>query len=529
MRSAAPHLRSTALAGIVLLIAFAALACPCVVAAAAPQEGVRGGSQGAPSNTRESLSASRNEALQKLGTLAESGRWRDAQRVAQDWLQGHPDDELMLYNLACTQSQLGDQRAAASSLRQAMHAGFAEWTQLESDADLAPLRSHEAWESVTALRATLAATPRTRRGSAAAGPSGRAERVVTDWKARHGETEYRYERDDVRRLIFVSSLDPTADAEMKAMIRTQADHLIEALFQQAQPDTVVLAIPTLEDAGKYLEVSESPGQATQGGVYDHGERALISRDIGASLRHEFTHALHWGHMDRLSQRHPIWIQEGLASLYESYDTTESGRVRFRPNERHNIAFDAVERGTVPSVDTLSRMGYDQFIEPSSVLVNYAIARSLFEHLASQRKVEDFYRAYTKSFERDPTGKAALEEVWGKPIETVESDWRRWLKRRGAVDDTVGEGDASLGITGVDAGDGIRVLDVAPGAPAERAGIRPGDVIVQVGTRVVRSQLEMQLDMARRRVGEKVDVRFRRGDSYSTLSVTLAPLGGRRHR
>ncbi|MDA0802368.1 MAG: PDZ domain-containing protein [Planctomycetota bacterium] len=480
--------------------------------------------QGAPT-----LSDARGAALKTLGDLGRAGRWNDADRFAREWLQGHPDDELMLYNLACAQSQLGDQRRAADSLRQAMHAGFMEWDHMDADEDLAPLRSHESWESVVAVRDSIRSAPRrgnggTDRAGIGPGPTGRAERVLEDWKSRHGETAYRYERDTVRKLIFISSLDPVADGEMKSQIRSLADHLIEAFFVEAQPDTVVVAIPTLEDAKLYLEVSDEPNGPTQGGVYDHGERALVSRDIGSSLRHEFTHAMHWGHMDRLRQRHPIWIMEGLAALHEAYELTDSGRIRFRPNERHNVVWDAINRGVAPSWDRLFRLGSEEFVDPSQSLLNYATARSIFEHLASQRKVEEFYRAYVNRYAEDPSGRRALETVWGKPIEKVEDAWKSWVRRRGQVDDTIQQGDASLGLAGTDAGDGVQVLTVAPGTPAERAGIREGDVIVQIGTRLVRSHLEMQLDLARRKVGEKVTVRFRRGDAYLTVEATLAPLG-----
>lgn len=484
------------------------------------------------------VSDARAEALRELGELGAAGRWRDAERHASEWLGTHPEDELMLYNLACAQSRLGNQRGAAESLKQALHAGFAEWSHLEQDPDLGALRQHESWESVTALRDTLRSSARRQpddrrdargRVGVGPGPTGHAERVLADWKSRHGEDDYRFERDDVRRLIFISSLEPVADGEMKSALRAQADHQIEALFGEAQPDTIVVAIPSLGDAPKYLDSPSTPDGPTQGGVYDHGERALISRDIGASLRHEYTHALHWGHMDRLRQRHPTWIQEGLAALYESYDITESGRVKFRPNERHNIAWDALNRDAAPSLTRLFSMSNDEFIDPAGVLVHYAMARSVFEHLASQRKVEDFYKAYIAGYEEDSSGRLALESAWGKPMDKVEDGWRSWVKRRGALDDTVGSGDASLGVAGRDAGDGVSVLSVAAGSAAERAGLQAGDVIVQVGPRTVRSQLELQLDMARRKVGERVEVRFRRGDSYSTVSVTLAPLRRQRDR
>ncbi|MDA1008381.1 MAG: PDZ domain-containing protein [Planctomycetota bacterium] len=467
------------------------------------------------------------EALARIGQLAREGRWNDIQTSARAWLKDHPSDDAMLYNLACAQSRLGDQRAASDSLRQALRAGFDQWGLMQSDADLDGLRTHEAWESVLAVRDSLRNTSRTGEAQNGGSSVDRASEAMTRWRERHGASGYRYESDEVRRLHIISSLDETSDREMKASVRAQADHLIEALFESPQPDYVLIVIPTREDAKQYLEMSDDPTEPSQGGVYDHNKRALISQDIGASLRHEFVHAMHWGHMDRLGQRHPVWLQEGLAALYESYDIDDSGRVRYRANERHNIVWDAINRKVAPTFAELFAMDNDTFVRPDIVLVNYAQVRSIFEHLASQRKVEAFYKEYVKLFAEDPTGQRALETVWGKPLDQVESGWRKWILRRGQIDDSVGRGDASLGIAAEDAGDGARLITIAEGGPAKAAGMQLGDVIVSLGTRPVRSMLELQLDLARRKVGEKVEVRFRRGDSYLTLRVTLTPLGGRR--
>jgi len=39
--------------------------------------------------------------------------------------------------------------------------------------------------------------------------------------------------------------------------------------------------------------------------------------MGSILTHEFTHALHFADQEGRGQEHPIWIAEGLATLFES--------------------------------------------------------------------------------------------------------------------------------------------------------------------------------------------------------------------
>ena len=86
------------------------------------------------------------------------------------------------------------------------------------------------------------------------------------------------------------------------------------------------------------------------------------------------------------------------------------------------------------------------------------------------------------------------------------------------------GDASIGISATDAVDGCLVTRINPGSGAADAGIREQDVIVELGSRTVRSTRELMLAVASRRVGETVLVRIRRGTEYLDLPVTLKPLG-----
>ena len=118
-----------------------------------------------------------------------------------------------------------------------------------------------------------------------------------------------------------------------------------------------------------------------------------------------------------------------------------------------------------------------------------------------------------------------EKVFGLPIEDVNDRWQRWVRDRGGIDDRIEPGDASIGITGVDAGDGIRVQSVV-GLQARRAGLRRGDVIMRVDGRSVRSQSELVVEIAGREVGDIVRLEVRRGSSVRMVEVRLEALRNR---
>jgi serine protease Do len=69
--------------------------------------------------------------------------------------------------------------------------------------------------------------------------------------------------------------------------------------------------------------------------------------------------------------------------------------------------------------------------------------------------------------------------------------------------------------------GALVVDVAPGGPADEAGIVPGDVIVSIGETEVTDDEHVRQAIVERRPGDAIDVELVRSDgSTATVSVTL---------
>ena len=71
--------------------------------------------------------------------------------------------------------------------------------------------------------------------------------------------------------------------------------------------------------------------------------------------------------------------------------------------------------------------------------------------------------------------------------------------------------------------GATVASVTTGSPAERAGLRRGDVITRVRTRVVHNRFDWDAALLDLRVGEQVPLVIRRGGSDVNVSVTIADL------
>jgi serine protease Do len=71
--------------------------------------------------------------------------------------------------------------------------------------------------------------------------------------------------------------------------------------------------------------------------------------------------------------------------------------------------------------------------------------------------------------------------------------------------------------------GALVAAITPGSPAQRAGIRPGDVITRSRMRSIRNRFDWDAALLDLRVGDRVPLVVRRGGSEVPLTVTIADL------
>lgn len=73
-----------------------------------------------------------------------------------------------------------------------------------------------------------------------------------------------------------------------------------------------------------------------------------------------------------------------------------------------------------------------------------------------------------------------------------------------------------------AGSGCVLRDVFPGGPAQRAGLRKGDVIIQLGDSKIGGLRDIDAALRQHKAGDRVRVEVRRGEESLSLEVTLDP-------
>jgi len=121
--------------------------------------------------------------------------------------------------------------------------------------------------------------------------------------------------------------------------------------------------------------------------------------------------------------------------------------------------------------------------------------------------------------------------WHEALENLRSVWERGIDLRESRLAVMGIGPRDLApsdrpIPGVPPGVGVRLSAVLKAGPAERSGLRAGDVVVSFDGATVRNSEQLMGAIRQRRPGDLVDIRAVRDGRESPYSVTLACRKGR---
>lgn len=426
-------------------------------------------------------------------------RYDSALELLRSLRYAEPENPRHPYNIACVNSLAGRPAEALDDLRTAIELGWVDFRFLERDADLEAVRALPSFEEIRALNA-----PTQRRLA--------AERLAA-LRAQLGDG-YLYETDPQLRLIFAVGVDRPTYESLRAYLATLARALQATIFQRGLEQYVIVVLPRPD--------TMLPGPIT--GVYVYEYRIFVARTVGRDLTHEFVHALHHADMDVRGQRHPLWIIEGFAVLFESLHI-EGDRLMLDPSERLNeLQVLARSHQTLP-FERLFAMDLDGLLRAAHVA--YPQAGYLLRWLYDLGLLNRWYETYCENFAVDPTGRIALEQTLGRPLREIEAEWQRWVLQQQPAPIQVGRHTPLLGVLTEAHTAGLRVLDVVSESPAARAGLTPGDILETVAGRRVTEPLQLIRLINEHSSGDRLEVTYRRGAERRTVTVTLAERPARR--
>ena len=433
---------------------------------------------------------------QRLLRLFAAEKYDRCQPLLGQILEIDPNNSVAWYNLACVHSRLGREGKAIECLNTAVEHGYSAFRHLERDPDLDALRELPGYKELLARKDEIHRQ--------------RAAKIRDQLRERFG-ADYLYEIDHERKLVFATNVDRTTLEEMKHRLTAYASAQWEDLFTHPFEGYLTIVIPKSSDWRW--------GPAV-GGFYTRAGHILFARTVGLTLVHEFTHALHAADQEGLGQQHPIWITEGLATLFESSKVADGHAVP-QPNRRLNLLQVLLQRKRTIPLAEFVRYDRGKFMGAASTA--YAEGRYVMMYLHDKGLLRKWYDAYTAGFDDDPTGGKAMEKVLGKKLGEIEKDWRQWAASLDAPALRLPARHAYLGVQLRQDIDGVRIGHIEPGSGADKSDLRAGDVILALdGERTLDAGQLMEIVLGHE-VDDEVAVRYRRDGKYATTTVRLGAM------
>ena len=441
------------------------------------------------------------EINRKLFKLFEQAKYDQCRPLLEKVLEIDPNNNVAWYNLACVHSRAGRKDQAVKSLETAVEHGYSDFHHCERDSDLDAIRQSPGYKRLIARKGEIQRQ--------------RAAKIRDQLREQFGEG-YLYEIDHDRKLVFATNVDRHTLEEMNRRLTAYASAQWKHLFAHGFERYLTIVIPKSAD-WQWGGI---------GGFYARGPHMLYARTVGLTLIHEFTHALHAADQEAVGQQHPIWITEGLATLFESSKLV-AGRSVPQPNRRLIMLQAILRRKRTIPFGEFVRLSHPKFM--SKATTAYAQGRYVMMYLHEKGLLKKWYDTYQAGYDDDRTGAKALEKVLGKKLARIEADWKTWAA---ALDPPVlrlPPKHAYLGIQLRAGIDGVQVIRVVPGSGAHKAGLKADDVIFTVDGERTIDPGQLMAIIYEHEVGDKVPVRYRRDGKYKNTAVTLGAMPGRQRR
>lgn len=432
--------------------------------------------------------------LNRLSTQAYAGKqYAKAMELLAELVRLTPEDGTAWYNLACLQCLTGKLDASLESLDKSIKLGYAEIRHLQRDPDLKALHDHPRFQAILKNRDQI--------------QRDRADKVLAALRKQMGEG-YTYEIDHAHRLIYASCVDAEDFAEIKQRLGNYQLAEAKTLFDHSVDQYVAVVIPK--------DAPQRPGQPA--GFYNPVGKYLVVKSIGMVLTHEFTHALHGADQEALGQNHAIWVVEGLATLFES-SQLKDGRVTPLPNGRINVMQELIKSNQHIPLEKFLKVDHMTYAMRNPK-VCYSQGQCLMRYLHAHGLLKKWYDTYAATFDKDPTGAMSLEKVTGKKLPDLEKEWKAWVLAQKPVPTAPKVNQPYVGVQLAHSIAGIRILSTVPGAGADKAGMKAGDVIVRLGGKRMVDPETLTEFVAQCKVGQTLPVEYRRAGKIAKCDVLL---------
>jgi len=455
-----------------------------------------------PTLDERKLDQMREQALKIL----QEKKYAEAIKLYQEILEAAPDDATSIYNLACAYSLTKENAKAVAMLRKSLEAGFIKFGHIEADPDWDGMRNDPGFQALMKERAKYVAS----------GVALSVERVHKALAARSVDAKaYKTLHDNARNFIYMHSRSDDDLAQVRHALEQFGEWQWKNLLQNRPQDPIYIVLLTQADTPKVF-----PG-GRGGGVFNAGSNVLLCGDLPAwkiintsVVMHEFTHALHHADMGARRQTHPIWLVEGLGTLFETA-RHEPDKVTPLHSQRLGIIQQAIRSKRNIPWTQLMAMNHPQFMQ--NALIAYAQSRYMLFYMLERGLLKRFYDAYTEKegYADDKTALRTIEVLFGKPIAEVENDWKQWVLAQKVPQVPF------LGVRTKEDKGRLLVEELVPNSPSAKAGLKKGDIILALDGQKVNDPNDLMEIIGAKSVGDDLALQVEREGKTHDLKAKLA--------
>ncbi len=411
--------------------------------------------------------------IQEYSTIARLSRhaieamqtadYDEAIKYLEKILEVDPNNSNSFYNIACIYALQNQKDKALEYLKKSIAAGFIDWEHFQKDTDLDNLREMPEYTKMMADKKTLLKMA--------------ADMKLAELKEAYGE-KFNYYVDIDSMLIFATEHPKEILEDLKNKLVTYAKGQWDTLFDNKPDYFITIIIPTPATFDELIK------NKYVGGFYSPQTRSLIAKELGHTLTHEFTHALHFADIGKLGTFHSTWFVEGLATCFEN-SVMKDGI----PTPVHNDRLYYLQKmmkqypKNMPKLSQFMRFDRNTYMKAAGLM--YSMSRYLTYWLWDQGKLKEYYDLYCKTFAKDPSGILAMQTFFKKSIDAIDADWKKWLSNLPDYKGFLNDERPFIGIMMKEMAGGIQITEVVKDAPSDKAGLKIGDVITHLdGSRVI---------------------------------------------
>jgi len=429
----------------------------------------------------------------------QKNEYKKALEKYQEILKARPKNILALYGAACIYSHLNRHSKAIFHLRKAIAAGFIDFDRIKKNPEFDAIRSLPGYAEIIEKEENYQLHA--------------AKTKLRDLKNDFGEG-YTYEINEERKLIFATNQSLEVLERMKEHLTKLAEIQYKLAWDYKPSYFITIICPDKKAFRKKVPNKELAG------YYQHCGRYLICRDIGQTLDHEFTHALHYADMEARRIDAPTYIDEGFATLFESC----TFRADAAEPRIFNRSFDPLRkaacRGRLVKWKNMLSLSYTQFHQYERSL-HYDQSRGMFAYLYDTGNLKKWYENYCATFTRDSTGRIAWKKTFGNPLESIESNWIDWLLSQRYERPKLKNWDSpDLGVRFENYEDAIILYDLEDDSPADKAGLCEGDILFRADEKPIRKYNDMIDFLNSSTNTAKVVFKIMRGKKEIPITVIL---------